>query len=246
MTKFWLTGLCIGLLSLGIATACGGDDSSSSPDASPTSSESNQEPSGDNGATSGIEQDPVAVVNGEEISREDLEGQLIQTEASYAQQGVPFPQGAELAELRQQVVAQLIQQVLVVQEAEARNITASDEEVQAAYDEAVGSFPDEETFREAMEDEGLSEEEFEALLVDNIKVEKLVTSILDEAGVEQPTEEELRAFYDEASQSQELPPYEEVRDLVEEQVVNQREGEAIQDFILDLQARSSVEIFLEE
>ena len=167
-------------------------------------------------------------------------------EATYAQQGIPFPQGAELAQLRQQVLQQLVQQTLVLQETEERDITATSEEVEEQYQATVASFPDEATFNQTLESEGLTKEDLESLIDENIRVEKLLTSVVDEAQVAPPTEEEMRELYELARQQQELPPFEEVRSALEAELVTQRETEVIQAFIQELEASSEVEILVDQ
>jgi hypothetical protein len=184
-------------------------------------------------------------VNGEEIPREDFDFQLKQLEASYQQQGVPFPQGTDLQQLQQQVVAQLVQQRLVLQESEARGITAEPEEVQTQYQAALSSFPDEATFNQTLADQGLDKAEVEELIADNIKVNKLLDAVIVEAKLAPPTEEGLRAFYDQASQQQQLPPFEEIRAQVEAEVTSQRENEVLTAFVQDLEAAGTVEILLD-
>jgi hypothetical protein len=216
--KYRLAGLCIGLFCLGIAAACGGSN-------------------GNNG-------EPVAIVNGEEITVQELETQLDQMEAGYAMQGMPFPQGEELERIRLQVVEQMVLQRLVIQESDARNIVATDEEVRQQYQAAAASFPDEAAFQEALEAEGLSEADLEELIEDSIRVEKLLTEVVEEAGIAPATEQELRDFYDLISAQQDLPPFEEIEEQLAFELMDQRQNEVIQAFIQDLEDRSEVEILL--
>jgi peptidyl-prolyl cis-trans isomerase SurA len=188
------------------------------------------------------DQGPVATVNGEEITRADFDDQFSQVEASYAQQGVPLPAGPELAQIQQQIVTQLVQQELVLQESETRGMTATDEEIDAQYQAARSSFPDEETFNKALETEGLTQDEMKGLIADNIKITKLLDSVIQQAQLAPPTEEELHQLYDLASQQQELPPFEEVRPQLEAELKSQRENEVLQAFVQELEAAGNVEI----
>jgi hypothetical protein len=237
--KYWPLVLLITLLSL--AAGCG-EDSPPSPEDSAATGVSSAVPTE---APAGVQTGPVAIVNGEEIAREDFDLQVRQLEASYRQQGFPLPQGEELRQLQQQVVAQLVQQRLMLQESEARGITAEPQEVEAQYEAAVSSFPDEAAFNQTLEDQGLTKDEVVGLIADGIKVEKLLIAVIAEAQLAPPSEEELRQFYDQASQQQQLPPFEEVRTEVEAEVQSQRENEVLQSFVQDLEAAGTVEILLE-
>lgn len=186
----------------------------------------------------------VAVVNGEEVAMEEFERQLDQFKANYEQQGLPFPEGENLAQLKQQIVDQLVSKTLLVQEADSRGITATEEEIQSQYEETVKGFPDEKAFEQALEDQGLSQEDLEGLIADSIKIENLLDPVVEKAEVEAPTEDELHKLYDQYSQEQELPPFEDVKDQLEAELLNQRQNEVVQDFIQELKAESTIEVFL--
>lgn len=186
----------------------------------------------------------VAVVNGEEVAMEEFERQLDQFKANYEQQGLPFPEGENLAQLKQQIVDQLVSKTLLVQEADSRGITATEEEIQSQYEETVKGFPDEKAFEQALEDQGLSQEDLEGLIADSIKIENLLDPVVEKAEVDAPTEDELHKLYDQYSQEQELPPFEDVKDQLEAELLNQRQNEVVQDFIQELKAESTIEVFL--
>lgn len=186
----------------------------------------------------------VAVVNGEEVAMEEFERQLDQFKANYEQQGLPFPEGEDLAQLKQQIVDQLVSKTLLVQEADSRGITATEDEIQSQYEETVKGFPDKKAFEQALEDQGLSQEDLERLIADSIKIENLLDPVVEKAEVDAPTEDELHKLYDQYSQQQELPPFEDVKDQLEAELLNQRQNEVVQDFIQELKAESTIEVFL--
>jgi peptidyl-prolyl cis-trans isomerase SurA len=241
--KRYFVVLLIGLMSLSLLTACGG--SSSTPSSTPTDSGTSV-PSSTTGSQSDSSngQQVVARVNGEEITQAQFDSQFAQLEASYAQQGVPFPTGEDLSQVRQQVVQQLIDQTLVLQETKTRNIIATPQEIDAQYQQTLASFPDEETFNQAMEAEGMTEAELRTLIADSIKANKLFDIVIQEAELSPPTDEELHALYDQASQQQELPAFEEERDQLEAYLVDQEQSGAIQSFVQDLEAKSTIEILM--
>ena len=239
--RYWLLGICISVL-VGATVACGGSSQSPTSDETQSPTEPSGEPTAE--SSSGNGQDAIAVVNGEEIGKDELDTQLDQLRTSYESQDRPFPEGAELAELERLVVGQLVQESLVLQEAEARDITATDEEVQSRYEETAASFADEEEFNQALEAEGLSQSDLERLISNNLRIEKLFSSVIDDADVGPATEEELRELYELASQQQELPPFEEVRAQLEAELMSQRQNGIIESFIEGLEAESNIEVLL--
>ena len=200
----------------------------------------------DDSESNGDSQGSVAVVNGKQISREDFDEQMEFARATYEQQGVAFPAGLELARLEQQVVKQMIQQELVLAEADNRDIDASDEEIQTRYDETAASFGDEAAFQQALAAEGLDEAEVRALLADNIKIQKLLAGVISEAGLPAPSEEELRAIYDEYTQQGGTDAFENVRADLESEAVSRKENAAVVAFVEQLEADADVEILLNQ
>jgi len=243
--RYRLLGLGAAILCLSLTVACGGSSStdttptagttSETPTAGPTSQDASANPDGDG---------PVAIVNDEEISRADFDMQLGLLEDSYAAQGIALPEGEALVEMQQQMLEQMVQQKLVIQEATSRNIEATDQEVEAQYQEARANFPDEESFDAALASQGLTEATVQGFIADDIKVQKLFNSVIDDAALPSPTDEEIQAFYDQVSQQQELPPLEEIRADVEAELVNQSQNQVIRDFVAQLEAESTIQILL--
>ncbi|MFW6125908.1 MAG: SurA N-terminal domain-containing protein [Chloroflexota bacterium] len=218
----WLLVLCTGLLGLGLLVGWG----CTAPDEDVPAA--------------------VAVVNGEEITTEEFQRHLDEYKAMYEQQGVPL-EGEQLAVLKQQIVDHLVQQMLLAQEAELRGIVAIEDEIQSEYQEIVSGFPNEEAFEQALEAQGLSQEDLKRLIADGIKVERLLDSVVEEAEVVAPTEDELREAYDQYSQQygEEPPPYEELKGQLEADLLEQRRNEVIQGFIEELRAKSDIEVLLQ-
>ncbi len=242
--KYRLLGLGAALLSLCLAVSCGGSSNdtpsttgaaSESPTASATSADATTTPD---------DQGPVAIVNDEEISREDFDAQFALLEDSYAAQGVALPEGEELVQLQQSVVEQMVQQTLVLQEATSRNIEASADDVEAQYQTIRASFPDEETFNAALASDGLTEADVHGFIADDIKAQTLFDSVIEAAALAPPTDEEIQTFYDQASLQQELPPLEEIRAEVEAELVNQDQNQVLRDFVAQLEAESTIQILL--
>jgi parvulin-like peptidyl-prolyl isomerase len=220
-----LLALGAGLLGLALLTGCGSSDDSDS---------------GSDAAAGGS----VARVNGEEISREDFDEQMEFARSTYQQQGVAFPTGLALAELEQQVVEQMIQQQLVLAEADERNIDASDDEVDSKYRETVESFGDQYAFEQALAAEGLSEDELGDLFRDNIRIEKLLAGVISDAALPPPSEEELQAIYNEYTQQGGTDTFENVRTLLEGEAKSRKENAVVLSFVEELQAAADIEILL--
>src|SRR5690606_19231138 len=83
-------------------------------------------------AVVGVFTQPAAVVNGERISRAEFNQAVATTEAQYQQEMT--------SEEKSLLLDQMITQKLVLQDARARGITATDEEIEAEYQTLLVQF----------------------------------------------------------------------------------------------------------
>lgn len=137
---------------------------------------------------------PVAVVNGREVSRSLFERQLQQQMQMYQAQGMQI-NAEQQAMLEEQLVDQLIARELVLQDGAARGIAPSAEDVQAELDAIRAQFPSEEAFEEALAQQNLTLAEIERNIAEQIIIEEILESdVLADARVDEAA---AREFYDE-------------------------------------------------
>ncbi|WP_020006935.1 SurA N-terminal domain-containing protein [Salinicoccus albus] len=272
--KKWLLSLSIGTFAV-VMTACGGGDesaentdegSNTQEEASGGSEESQSgqsgsgEQSGDGGQSGSGEQaqmpepdlegvpDVVAEVNGEEVTKEEFEqtytGQFQQVAMQQQMSGEEVDQD----QLKQQVAEGMVDQELLIQESNNRDISAPEEDVNAAIDQMVeqNGMESQDDFFAALEEQGMSEDEAMSQLETQVKVDQLIA---EEAGDIEPTEEELQEAYDQAKEQQEqmggdqeMPSFEEMKPDLEEQVKSQKESEAAQTLASELRDNSDVTV----
>lgn len=249
----------IGLLGV---SACSGDSGNNAdPDSQAVSSPDDAATTSDGSGAAAPEPevddipDVVAEVDGAEISGEDFvtayEAQFQQVSMQSQMGGAPVDQEA----LKQQVLDGLIDNELLAQQAEEQELAASEDEVDSTLEElASGNGMETEDFLAALEEQGLAEDDARTEVANQISTEKLIEQ---EAPVQDPSEEELQQRYDEIVEQQEaagsgdgaaasgapemeLPPFEEVRDQLAEQVRSEGQAAAVQEYVEEL--RGSAEI----
>ena len=132
------------------------------------------------------------------------------TECIEAKKTQPAPPGAqkptddqlkdqcqqEFDALKQQVMQFLISAEWIQQEAEARDIEVSDEEVQKQFeDQKKQSFPNEKDYQQFLETSGQTEED----LLFRVKLDVLSTKVRDEIleGTEEVSDEDVATYYEE-------------------------------------------------
>lgn len=228
-------------------SACGGGDGSSADDDAPaaTSSDSAQSEAG-----AGIP-DVVAEVNGEEVTKDEFvpiyEAQLEQATTQSQMTGEAPDEEA----LKKATLDDLVDTELLAQEAEARGIEVTDEDVDAeltSLAEQNGMQTGEELL-EAIAQQGMDAETARAQVETQVLIEQLVE---DESGPFEPTEKELRAIYDDAKKQQaqsgqdgqQIPPFAEVREQIVEQARAQETGSVAGGLVEDLREAAEITVNL--
>ncbi|MGB3829064.1 MAG: SurA N-terminal domain-containing protein [Ornithinimicrobium sp.] len=247
-------------------TACSGD-SSTADDASQTSTgvdDASQTSIGDSAAATSAGPnaggdlpepdvadlpDVLATVNGEEIAQDEF---ITAYEPQFAQAAVQAQQaGTEVdqAQLKQQTLDYMVNNVLLLQAADEAGIEISTREIDADIEElaasnGAGSAKD---FFAALEEEGFTEEEVRTEVGKQLKIEKFLA---DNADTTQPSEQEIRDLYDELSAQQEsagedaasatIPPFDQVQAQLEEQLLQEAQSAAVDDLLTDLRATADI------
>lgn len=193
--------------------------------------------------------DPVAEVNGEEISRADFVEVYEQQLAASQQQAQAGGAPVEETVLRDGVLESLVGSALLTQEGERLGLEASDEEVDAELDSlaeqnGVGSADE---LVAALGEQGLDEEQVR----EEVGRLLLIDELVDEQGeVEPPSDEELQAFYDELTGGQDgaaatgdadsLPAFDDIKDQLAQQLTQERENEALAAILEDLEEDAEI------
>jgi peptidyl-prolyl cis-trans isomerase SurA len=254
LRKNWLLGLFLVIVLAGVS-ACGGGE----PEGADAPSEAaSSAPAGEEDAQAGAESDlgdipeVVAEVNGEEISRSEFE----QAYQAQLQQAMAQSQGQapDQEQLKKQVADNLVSTELLVQEAEKRDITVSDRDVDKTVQElaAQNGLQSADQFFSAMEQQGMDRDTVDDQIRTQVAIERLIE---DEAGVVRASDKEVRALYDQlvaqqeqagqqGGQQQELPPLKQVRPQLVEQVTSQKESQVAERLLGDLREQGEVVINL--
>ncbi|SDN38245.1 SurA N-terminal domain-containing protein [Alkalicoccus daliensis] len=194
--------------------------------------------------TSVMDQDPeepIAIVNGEEIQSGELQGQLAQFEAMFAQQDMDEEEGAMMMmQFQQQFLDQLINQRVLAQEAESEGIEADEDEVESQMEEIRSQFDSEDDFQEALEMQGYTEEDLMQEIRELTLVEELLTMDHVDEDQYEVSEEEVREYYELASTNDpEIADqeFEDVQEDLEEQLLQNQ-------YVEDLRESAEIEILL--
>lgn len=198
--------------------------------------------------------DPVAEVNGTEISRDEFVSVFENQYQQMSMQAQMSGQPVDEEQLKELAADGLVGTELLLQEAESRDLEASDDEIQAELARfAETNQVSEDEFIAAMGEQGMDRDEVIEQIERQLIVEKL---LIDEYGEFTATDAEIEAAYQEVADQQaamggmggqaggELPPLEDVRDEVEEQIIAENQAEAMETLSQELRADADVTVFL--
>ncbi|MFZ6016005.1 MAG: SurA N-terminal domain-containing protein [Patescibacteria group bacterium] len=188
--------------------------------------------------------DIVARVNGQEITKADLEKAETQI---MAQQGInPQTLNDDMRkQLTMQALESLVGNTLIRQAAANSGITVEPSEIDARLDMVKANFASTTDYQAALVNEGLTEEAFRQVLSADIVVQKYLDGTLNLQGVD-ATEEEISAIYAQQASStpQAVPPLDEIHDQVKGYIVQQKQQQLINDYVQQLKSSASIETMI--
>lgn len=236
-------------------SACGGDEKDT--DSEGSSGESTAQAEGGQQAPEpDLEDIPdvVAEVNGEEVTKDEFVAIYEPQFQQVAMQSQMSGEKPDEEALKQQTADGLVDTELLRQEAETRDISASDKDIDGkltalAKQNQMGSADE---FLAAVEKQGTSEDVVRDQVETQILVERLVA---DETGAIKPTEAELRKIYDQAVQQQKaagkqggqqqaIPPFAKVKPQLVQQAKSDQQNKAAQALVKELRKDADITLNL--
>ncbi|MRH41939.1 hypothetical protein GH741_04530 [Aquibacillus halophilus] len=183
----------------------------------------------------------VATVNGEEINGSKYNQMYNQTLLMFQQYG---QEASDAAQVKEQTINSLIEQELLLQEAESKGIEASSSDVNENLEEIKSQFETNEEFEQQLEQLKLTEQSLKEQLAYEIKLNQYIEQEITGTEV---TEEEVQEYYDQLVSQQgegEAPPFEEVQQQLKEQLVQQKERSQLGTLIESLKEQSEIETLI--
>ncbi|PIT92083.1 MAG: hypothetical protein COU08_04495 [Candidatus Harrisonbacteria bacterium CG10_big_fil_rev_8_21_14_0_10_42_17] len=185
----------------------------------------------------------VARVNGEDITRTELENSEAQIAA---QQGIDTASldVAGKEQLQAQALDGLIANTLIQQAVVNSGITATEADVSAQIELIKGQFPDDAQFQEALSEQGLSESDFREQVKGEVAMQAYLEQTLDLASIT-VTDEEVNVLYEqESAVTEDTPPLEDVRGQIESFVIQQKQQELLAAHVQELRSNADIEILI--
>jgi len=175
--------------------------------------------------------DVVAVVNGEEITTQQIE----ETQALFTSIGQDIPKEAVLEEL--------INQKLLMQEAKKAGFEFTTEQAETAISQQLAmQGADLEEYKTQIQAQGIDYEKQLATIKEDLAIQSYLDQVFENENFT-VTEEEAQEVYDtySAQSSEELPAFEEVKDQILTSLQQEKQQQAINVLIQELKQTAMVE-----
>ena len=167
------------------------------------------------GGSEAVPTDAVAVVNGEEVPKSQLDALLARVKTSYEAQKRKFPKAGtpEYQSLQSQAVAYLVQRVEYSQEADDLGIKITDQDVDKRVAEVKKSYfkNDEKQFQSQLKQQGYTLVTFRDDVRIQLLSDKLFKQITKDVKV---TDKDIEAYYTKNKAQYQVPESREVRHIL--------------------------------
>lgn len=186
----------------------------------------------------------IATVNGEEISRFELDVQTAQLVQNPKIQ-TPDPENKEqYAQFERAVAEQLVNDALIYADAKEQGFTTTDEAVEKEFGELAQKFETAEDFAKQLAALSLTEESLKENIRRQHIVDQYYKQIFDKHDIA-IGEDEARTLYDQHIANQEnAPAFEEIKDQIELELKQQKMQAVLAEIIQKLREPAKIEITL--
>lgn len=187
--------------------------------------------------------DVVAIVNGETISRPEMESVYSQITASQGVSNLLITKEAQ-AEQQKQALEILISQALLRQAVERSGIIISQTDIDTQMNSIKARFESEAAFGEALVAEGLTEASLAVQLKKDLTTEAYLNRALN-LNTLTASDAEIEEAYQKAIEGvEDAPALEEVRDQVKESIIGQERQALVNQHIQELRTVAEVKILI--
>lgn len=183
----------------------------------------------------------AAVLNGVKIPMNTYEKNRSQIEKNAEAQGLKVDDEAVKTEITKQAIDVLVNTELLKQAAAKENITATQEQIDARYQEIITSLGGEEALKAKMSELGITEESLQSDIKGEIIIQAYLSQAVDVSKIV-IEEADIKKVYDQANTpGAKLPPLAEVKAEIETQLKSTKEQELVNAHIEMLRADAKIE-----
>ncbi len=187
----------------------------------------------------------LAMVNGEEVTRGDIQSTVEQIQTQYDAQGMDTSDPEIKGSLEQQALESYIQRKVILAYAEEMGIEVSQEELDERFDLLVSQmFENDEQLKQGLAEAGLTISDVK----ENLKESMIMEALAEMEGDMSVSEEQINERYALLLEQydEQLPPLEDITDDIEQEIRNELMSQIIEALIPEIMDRYEVEIMNQE
>ncbi len=187
----------------------------------------------------------VMVINGQKVTEAMYQKTYEQLSRQAAAQGMDVADAAVADQVKQQSIDVLTNSSLLRQAALAAGIVVTDADIEERYQTIVEAQGGEETLNTRMTELGITKESLMSDIKDEILIQSHLDTAVDTSSIT-ITDEEVKALYDSVASnpSVDIPPLEEVRSQIEQEIRFGKEQELISEYIETLKKDATIEVLI--
>ncbi|MBU6431497.1 MAG: SurA N-terminal domain-containing protein [Patescibacteria group bacterium] len=186
----------------------------------------------------------AAVVNGESITRDDLDFRIDKTKEILQLQGVNLADEKTLSEVKKQVLNDMISEKILLQAANKAGLAASDADVQTAFDRLAAKFKTKEDFQKELTSRKLTEKEIKEDIAKQIILNKYIEQNVDMKSLSATDEEINNLYKNYGAKQKNMPKLEEIKTQLANEVKQQKSRNTILELIDKLKKGADIKIFI--
>ncbi len=184
----------------------------------------------------------VALVGNAKIYEKEYLESAALIEQNASAQGADLNDEAIKSEIKTQALDILINNQLLLAAASKSNISSTDEDVQKKYDELATQLGGPEALTTEMTKVGLTEEKLRSNIRERVIADKYIESVTDIEEVKVSDQEIADFIKTVTSGGQELPPLEQIKPQIQQQILGQKQQQIVSDLLAKLRSETTVDI----
>lgn len=193
-----------------------------------------------------VRPEPVVVkVNGEKIPQSLYNKNYEQLSLQAASQGADVTDPATAEQIKKQSIDVLVNSVLLKQAARKAGVVVTDDQIAERYQGIVEAQGGEETLTARMAELKITKEGLMSDIEDEILIQTHLETAIDKSSIT-VTSEEIEALYKSVTSNPEVkvPPLDEVRPQIEQEIRYGKEQELISEYIDTLKTDAAIEVLI--
>lgn len=184
--------------------------------------------------------EPVATVNGVNITKEAFDAQLATSITALKAQGVDLSASTTEAQVRTQVLNDLINTELVNQGIVAAKITATPQEVETQFQTLVTQLGGTAKLQEELTKAGLTEAKLKENIAKQLTVQKYLAANIDATSAT-VTDAEIKKYYDDNTKGKkDVPALKDVKEQIRQTLLQPKQQVLINAFLQVLRGKATV------